>query len=347
MGVNRRDLLRILGFGGGAGLLGGGLGFFGKPARAGQGPDPDPLTDPADALDPQDARRVFGPGGTSGRYGRMSDPPPHLGPRALDQHVIPPPYAPPKPGVVRELDMTVIETRLQVGLEAAVDVWAYNGTVPGPVVRATEGEEIAVTLHNPTPQPHTIHFHGAYDVTQDGWSPVPPRERRTYHIAAACQGLHPYHCHTPPYARHFSRGMYGVMIVDPPGGRRRAHEFVLALCGWDLDGDGQNELYAWNGIAGFFGRHPIKVPVGELVRLYVVNLVEYDPVASFHLHAHTFDVYRSGTSSSPQEHTDVVTLGQTERAILEFRLPRRGRYMFHPHQIHMAERGAMGWIVAV
>ena len=50
---------------------------------------------------------------------------------------------------------------------------------------------------------------------------------------------------------------------------------------------------------------------------------------------------------SPHEHTDIVSLGPAERAILEFRLPRRGRYMFHPHQSHMAERGAMGWIVAI
>jgi nitrite reductase (NO-forming) len=58
-------------------------------------------------------------------------------------------------------------------------------------------------------------------------------------------------------------------------------------------------------------------------------------------------VYRSGTSLEPHEHTYVITLGQTERAIIEFRLPRRGRYMFHPHQIHMLGKGAMGWIVAV
>jgi FtsP/CotA-like multicopper oxidase with cupredoxin domain len=78
-----------------------------------------------------------------------------------------------------------------------------------------------------------------------------------------------------------------------------------------------------------------------------MNFVEYDPVGSFHLHAQSFDVYRSGTSLTPQDHTDVITLGQTERAIVEFRLPRRGRYMFHPHQIWMAEKGAMGWITAI
>jgi FtsP/CotA-like multicopper oxidase with cupredoxin domain len=75
--------------------------------------------------------------------------------------------------------------------------------------------------------------------------------------------------------------------------------------------------------------------------------VEDPPIVSFHLHAQTFDVYRSGTSLTPHEHTDIVSLGAAERAIVEFRLPRRGRYMFHPHQSRVAERGAMGWVVAV
>ena len=60
-----------------------------------------------------------------------------------------------------------------------------------------------------------------------------------------------------------------------------------------------------------------------------------------------FDVYRSGTALEPDERTDVVTLAQSERAILEFRLPERGRYMFHPHQTQLAERGAMGWFASV
>ena len=100
-------------------------------------------------------------------------------------------------------------------------------------------------------------------------------------------------------------------------------------------------------MAGFFSAHPITVPVGEPVRLYVVNMLEYEPVGSFHLHAQTFDVYRSGTRPEPDEHTDTVTLGQGERAVLELTLPERGRYMFHPHQHHLADAGAMGWFAAV
>jgi len=116
---------------------------------------------------------------------------------------------------------------------------------------------------------------------------------------------------------------------------------------FSLDGDGRNEVVAFNGVAGAYHRFPIRVPVGALVRVYVVNLLEHDPIASFHLHAQTFDLYRSGTSLTPDEHTDVVALTQGERAIVEFRLPEPGRYMFHPHQSRLAALGAMGWFAAV
>jgi FtsP/CotA-like multicopper oxidase with cupredoxin domain len=80
-----------------------------------------------------------------------------------------------------------------------------------------------------------------------------------------------------------------------------------------------------------------------LIRLYLLNMVEHDAPLTFHLHANTFDVLRDGW----REHTDVVTLGIAERQILEFRYPEPGRYMFHPHQDPVAERGCMGWFEVV
>ena len=83
------------------------------------------------------------------------------------------------------------------------------------------------------------------------------------------------------------------------------------------------------------------------MRVYLVNMVMDEPVVSFHLHAQTFDVIPSGTSLAADQRTDILSLGPAERAILEFRLPERGRFMFHPHQRRLAERGAMGWFTAV
>jgi FtsP/CotA-like multicopper oxidase with cupredoxin domain len=142
-------------------------------------------------------------------------------------------------------------------------------------------------------------------------------------------------------------GLYGALIVDPPGGRPPAHEVVLAFSGFDLDGDGINDLWAWNGVAGFFNRFPIKVPVGRPVRVYLLNLSAADEQLTFHLHAQTFGLIPSGTSLTATQRTDTVTLGPGERAILEFTLPVRGRYMFQAHQQRMAEAGGMGWLAAV
>ncbi len=278
-------------------------------------------------------------------YGHGAQPPLHLSSTALDALTFPPPPAT-RPGP-REFTMEVVEQPFEVADGILVDQWTYNGTAPGPILRATEGDVVRIRFRNRTGHAHNLHLHGRHSPQMDGWEPIPPGGEFTYEVTAAPAGLHPYHCHTVPLAEHVARGLYGAFIVDPVPPRADAVEVVLVLSGWDVDGDGRNELYTWNGVAGFYGRHPITVPVGALVRVHLLNMVEYDPVASFHLHAQTFDVFRTGTSASPGEHTDTVTLTQGERAIVEFRLPERGRYMFHPHQHHMADAGAMGWFSAV
>ncbi len=280
-------------------------------------------------------------------YGGAFEPPPFLSETALDALTIPPARDGQAPGALREHEFVVSERQLQVADGTYVDGWTYNGTAPGPILRVTEGDRLRVRLQNRTGHVHNLHLHGRHAPAMDGWEPIPPGEDFTYELTPEPFGVHPYHCHTFPLAEHISRGLYGTVIVDPVEPRPPAHEFVLLLSGFDVDEDGVNEVYAYNGVAGFFHRYPIKVPAGELVRLYVVNMVEHDPIASFHLHAQTFDVFRSGTSLTPDEHTDTVSLTQGERAIVEFRLPERGRYMFHPHQHRMAERGAMGWFSAI
>lgn len=256
---------------------------------------------------------------------------------------------PPPPGrsSTREIEITVTGTQIEVARGRLVGAWVYNGTAPGPTIRATEGEILRIHFRNHTAHDHNIHFHGRHSIFHDGWEPVPPGGETTYEIEAGPAGIHPYHCHTMPIDRHIAMGLYGALIVDPPGGRPPAQEVLLVLAGWDPEERHQNEIYTWNGIAGFYHKFPIKVATGEPVRAYVLNAVEYDPVASFHLHAEVFDVYPAGIGAAPAYTTDVVTFGQMDRAILEFRLPERGRYMFHPHQHRPMTRGAMGWFSAI
>lgn len=278
-----------------------------------------------------------------GPYGHSVEPPNALGPMALDNVTIPP------PAVAGRVDcsMTITQQRVAVAEGRELDAWTFDGRIPGPVLRVREGDTLALTVRNLTPHPHNLHTHGAHAPTQDGWEPIPPGETRTYELQPRPAGLYPYHCDLVPSAQHLGRGLYGALIVDPRTPRPAAEERVLLLGGFDLDADGRSDLYGWNGVAGFFARHPLKVPTGTLVRLYVLNLVPDEPVATFHLHANTFDVFPSGTRRAPDAHTDVVPLTLGERAVLETRFGAPGRYMFHPHQPRMAERGAMGWIVAV
>jgi hypothetical protein len=71
-------------------------------------------------------------------------------------------------------------------------------------------------------------------------------------------------------------------------------------------------------------------------------MLEFDPINNFHLHANLYQLYRSGTSLTPHEYTDMVTMSQGERGILEFNYKFPGQYMFHAHKTEFAEKGWMG-----
>ena len=333
-----------------AGVGGAGVGVgTGDGAGAGVGDGPyagSGLSRSTDAQQPPAALVGTSAGSQHGLYGHGAAAPASLRADDLDAVTRPPAFDG-RQGVTRTYDLSVAQRRMEVAEGTVVEAWTYGGSVPGPIIRATEGDRLRIRMANHTSHAHNVHLHGRHDPAMDGWEPIPPGAEFTYEVVAEPFGLHPYHCHTAPIAEHIGRGLYGAMIIDPPGGRPPAHEVVLVLGGWDLDGDGRNDVVAFNGVAGAYHRFPIRVPVGELVRVYVVNLLEHDPIASFHLHAQTFDVYRSGTSLTPDEHTDILALTQGERAVLEFRLPEPGRYMFHPHQSSLADRGAMGWFAAV
>jgi FtsP/CotA-like multicopper oxidase with cupredoxin domain len=88
------------------------------------------------------------------------------------------------------------------------------------------------------------------------------------------------------------------------------------------------------------------VRVGELIRVYLINITEFDLVNSFHLHAGMFRLYRTGTNLETYELTDTVTMGQGERHVLEFTLEYPGQYMFHAHQSEFAELGWVGFFEA-
>jgi FtsP/CotA-like multicopper oxidase with cupredoxin domain len=255
----------------------------------------------------------------------------------------------PDGSLLREYKIFAVDKELEIAPGVFYPAWTYNGQVPGPTIRATEGDRVRIDFLNAGSHPHTMHFHGWHPPSMDGAlesQQVLPGGRFVYEFDAEPFGLHLYHCHTVPLKRHIHKGLYGVYLVDPKQGRPPADELFMMMNGFDTNFDADNEVYAVNTIANYFVHEPIRVQVGRLVRIYLVNVTEFDLVNSLHLHGMFFDVYRTGTALVPHDHTDTVMLCQGERAILEttFRYP--GEFMFHAHQSEFAELGWMGSFLA-
>lgn len=227
------------------------------------------------------------------------------------------------------------------------NVWTFNGTVPGPTIRATEGDTIRIKFINEGSKSHTMHFHGIHKAEMDGvFEIVGSGGQFTYEFEALPVGVHPYHCHVMPLEEHIVHGLYGVYIVDPKGGRPPADEMVMVLNGFDTDFDTENNFYAANTIPFYYQHHPIQIKVGELIRVYVVNMVEFDPINNLHLHGNLYHYYPTGTDTVPSTYTDMITLSQTERGIMEFKYDYPGKYLFHAHKVEFSEKGWVGLFLA-
>ena len=257
----------------------------------------------------------------------------------------------PDGSMLREYEIFAVDREIEIAPGVRFPAWTYNGEVPGPTIRATEGDLVRVHFVNQGAHPHTIHFHGWHHPDMDGSLPehqVLPGDEFTYEFTAEPFGLHLYHCHSVPLKRHIHKGLYGTFIVDPKGADASPRdELVMMMNAFDTNFDNENEVYAVNTVAHHHMHHPIRVTVGRPVRIYLVNITEFDLINSFHLHGMFFDVFRTGTGRTTTEVTDTLTLCQGERAILEttFRYP--GNVMFHAHQSEFAELGWMGLFRAV
>jgi FtsP/CotA-like multicopper oxidase with cupredoxin domain len=120
----------------------------------------------------------------------------------------------------REWTILAQDKEIEVAPGVRFPAWTFNGRVPGPTLRCTEGDELRIRFVNDSAHPHTMHFHGIHPADMDGVPMVgrgviSPGEEFTYTFDAEPFGLHLYHCHVGPLAEHIARGMYGTFIVDP------------------------------------------------------------------------------------------------------------------------------------
>lgn len=266
---------------------------------------------------------------------------------------------------LREWVVTATEREIEIAPGVTFPAWTYNNRVPGPAFRCVEGERLRIVFQNGGTHPHSIHFHGIHSWRMDGVpgaGVIEPGGEFTYEFDARPFGCHLYHCHAMPLKRHIHKGMYGAFIVDPDPDRHpdqsmaalaRRHgtaenadwqELVMVMNGFDTNFDDENEFYAVNSIPFAYVDRPIRIERSRPVRVYLVNITEFDPINSFHLHANFFDYYDHGTTLVPTHRTiDTVMQCQGQRGILEFSFAEHepGLYMFHAHQSEFAE---LGWM---
>jgi manganese oxidase len=320
---------------------------------------------------------------------------------------------------VRQFTLIVQEhQKIPISYEGHVfDGWTYNGTIPGPTIRVTEGDlvRIRVINSNENEHPHSLHTHSIHFAKNDGVSmggypggAISPGRSFTYEFIAQPYGVYPYHCHVDPIADHINRGLYGMMIIDPREPRPQMTELAMLLNGYDMnydqegpthlppaalfegsqqdekdanvtegansnetstdanmthvsatpaikntgekdvekqdagDSERDNEIYTVNGKAFEYMMHPIVLQTGKQYRVYVVNMLEFDLVNSIHIHGSMFDYYTAGTDETSDYNTDIVTLSQGDRGIMEFTYDYPGTYMFHAHQAEFTDLGWMG-----
>lgn len=267
---------------------------------------------------------------------------------------------------LRTFEVTAEDKEIEIAPGVFYPAWTFNGRVPGPALRAMEGERVRIVFRNAGSHEHSMHFHGIHSARMDGVPGTPgligPGDAFTYEFDAKPFGCHLYHCHALPLRRHMAKGMYGAFVVDPDPARhpdnadvarsRRLgtpenagwQEMVMVMNGFDTNFDGENEFYAANTIAFAYAQNPIRVVRDKPVRIYLINALEFDPINSFHLHANFFDYFNQGTTLTPTLKTvDLIVQCQAERGILEFSFADHepGQYMFHAHQAEFTE---LGWV---
>lgn len=249
-------------------------------------------------------------------------------------------FQPAPGGVVRHFDLTAAPLQLRLGPGVTALAWGYNGEVPGPTLRAAQGDLVTVTLHNRLPVGTSIHWHGlavangqdgVAGVTQDA---IPPGASATYSFLASATGTYWYHSHQDSAAQ-VGRGLYGPLIIDPPGATRAGvadrtliyGEWPLGLLGARAARAGDPLLityttYSVNGRTGA-AIEPVTWRPGQTVRLRLVdagNLVHFLHLDGIPYRVVAFDGH--AVTGGPLI-TDVMAIGPGERLDIEFEGPDR------------------------
>ncbi|HET6744998.1 MAG TPA: multicopper oxidase domain-containing protein [Candidatus Limnocylindria bacterium] len=273
------------------------------------------------------------------------------------------PAAPPlATGRVHDLELTITEREMTVAPGFVQTVWTFGDTVPGPVLRVKVGDTVRVTLRNPDTNklPHSIDFHASLVAWNDEMRSIDPGDELVYEFEAKYAGVFMYHCGTTPALHHIASGMFGMIIVEPEGGLPPVdHEFALIQSEWYLGEQAgfvslakassaapAPEFVVWNGVANQYAEHPIEVPVGETVRVFVLNAGPSID-SSFHVVGTIFDeVIKEGVAlrrdNAGRWGSQAVDLSPAQGAIVEMHFDEDGLYPIVTHAFNFVGRGALG-----
>ena len=231
-----------------------------------------------------------------------------------------------------------------------VTAYSYNGTVPGPMIRVTEGDRVRVIVKNELPDPTTIHWHGvevpnAMDgvpgVTQD---PIQPGETFTYEFTAKPAGTFMYHSHFEGDIQ-VSVGLYAPFIIDPKEPTSRPDVDVTLMISEWLFNDGHTyaampmsgmepNYFTVNGKA-FPSTETVNVKKGQIVRLRLIAIGQF--IHPMHLHGMAFKIVATDGHPVPeaaQLTKDTLSVAPGERYDIEFVATEPGQWMLHCHILH-------------
>jgi len=262
---------------------------------------------------------------------------------------------------VHKLTLTVSEIQRAVAPGITQKLWTYNGTAPGPVLHGKVGDVFDVTLVNDGSMSHSVDFHAGALAPDKPMRDIAPGQSLEYRFTATRSGIWLYHCATMPMSLHIANGMYGAVIVDPPGLDPVNKEFVLVQGEYYLGaqkaiGDYSRvktempDLVTFNGYADQYRYAPLTVKAGDRVRIWVLDAGPNRP-SSFHVVGGQFDtvffegdyLLRNGGSTGTGG-SQALALQPAQGGFVELTFDEPGNYSFISHIMSDAEKGASGII---
>jgi manganese oxidase len=254
-------------------------------------------------------------------------------------------------GDVKVFDLVCQIVQWEVTPGNLVEAWTYNGVVPGPEIRVTEGDKVRIRVTNELPQSTAVHWHGLrVPNSQDGvpfitQPPIKPGQSFTYEFAIqeGNAGAHMYHSH-PNAAFQVTKGLLGAFIVEPKDPATRPaydRDYTMVL------NDGPIGGFSLNG-KGFPATQPLMAKKGEKILIRYMN--EGLMIHPMHLHGMPMTVFAQDGYLVPQPYmcdTLNIAPGQRFETIVEATEP--GIWAFHCHILNHAEseHGMFGMVTAL